>query len=512
MVLTDQLAVMDLVALGRFALLPDDDLSLAELLKSPLVGLDDDALFALAWQRPGSLWQALTVRREEQPAWQEAWQFLSGLLAATDYVPPYEFYASVLGRGGGRRRLQARLGSEVNDPIDEFLALALHFERLHAPALEAFLHWLAAGEAEVKRDLELGRDEVRVLTVHGAKGLQAPVVFLPDTCRVPSQDDRLLWLEDGERELLLWPVRRKYEVGAADAARQAARQSRLREYRRLLYVAMTRAEDRLYVAGWETSRGRGEGCWYDLVWQGLEDVAESVEGDWGEMRRLVQEPGPDPDRLEKVEPLEPRGRSLPDWATEPPAAEPHPPAPLAPSRPEEEPSVRAPLGADNGLRFRRGNLVHRLLQSLPEVAPEERQRAATRLLEVLAPELAAEARAAIAGETLAVLATPDFAPLFGPGSKAEVPLTARLGDQVLSGQVDRLCVSGDEVLLVDYKTNRPPPDSVDLVAPAYLRQLAAYRAALEIIYPDRTIRCALLWTDGPRLMEIEGKILVHWMP
>ncbi len=512
MVLTDQLAVMDLVALGRFALLPDDDLSLAELLKSPLVGLDDDDLFALAWQRPGSLWQALTVRREEQPAWQEAWQFLSGLLAAADYVPPYEFYARVLGRGGGRRRLQARLGSEVNDPIDEFLALALHFERLHAPALEAFLHWLAAGEAEVKRDLELGRDEVRVLTVHGAKGLQAPVVFLPDTCRVPSQDDRLLWLEDGERELLLWPVRRKYEVGAADAARQAARQSRLREYRRLLYVAMTRAEDRLYVAGWETSWGRGEGCWYDLVWQGLEDVAESVEGDWGEMRRLVQAPGPDPDRLEKVEPLEPRGRSLPDWATRLPAAEPHPPAPLAPSRPEEEPSVRAPLGADNGLRFRRGNLVHRLLQSLPEVAPEERQRAATRLLEVLAPELAADARAAIAGETLAVLETPDFAPLFGPGSKAEVPLTARLGDQVLSGQVDRLCVSGDEVLLVDYKTNRPPPDSVDLVAPAYLRQLAAYRAALEIIYPDRTIRCALLWTDGPRLMEIEGKILVHWMP
>ncbi|MDP6269152.1 MAG: PD-(D/E)XK nuclease family protein, partial [Alphaproteobacteria bacterium] len=159
-----------------------------------------------------------------------------------------------------------------------------------------------------------------------------------------------------------------------------------------------------------------------------------------------------------------------------------------------------------------GNLVHRLLQSLPEVAPEERQRAATRLLEVLAPELAADARAAIAGETLAVLETPDFAPLFGPGSKAEVPLTARLGDQVLSGQVDRLCVSGDEVLLVDYKTNRPPPDSVDLVAPAYLRQLAAYRAALEIIYPDRTIRCALLWTDGPRLMEINPDILAHWMP
>ncbi len=512
MMLGDQLAVMDLVALGRFALLPEDDLSLAEVLKSPLLGFDDDALFALAWQRPASLWQALTARRDESAAWREAWEFLSGLLAKVDYVPPYEFYAAVLGPGGGRRRLQARLGSEVNDPIDEFLALALHFERLHAPSLEAFLHWLAAGEAEVKRDLELGRDEVRVLTVHGAKGLQAPLVFLPDTCRVPSQDDRLLWLEDGEGELLLWPVRRKYEVGAVDEARQAARKNRLREYRRLLYVAMTRAEDRLYVAGWETSRGRGDDCWYDLIWQGLVDLAQSVESDWGEMRRLEHKPGPSPDRLEEVVPLEPRSRSLPDWAAKAPPAEPRPPAPLAPSRPDEEPAVRAPLEDDDGLRFRRGNLVHRLLQNLPEVAPEKRPAAATRLLEVLAPELTAEARAAIAGETLRVLETPDFAPLFGPGSRAEVPLTARLGDQVLSGQVDRLCVSDDGVLLVDYKTNRPPPLSVDAVAPAYLRQLAAYRAALEIIYPDRSIRCALLWTDGPRFMEIEGDILARWMP
>ncbi len=519
MVLSDQLAVMDLVALGRFVLLPDDDLSLAEVLKSPLVGLDDEALFALAWQRPGSLWQALATRRGEQPAWREAWQFLSGLLAAADYVPPYEFYAALLGPGGARQRLKARLGSEVNDPIDEFLALALDFERLHAPALEAFLHWLTAGEAQVKRDLELGRDEVRVLTVHGAKGLQAPVVFLPDSCRVPSQDDRLLWLEDdepgagvGAREILLWPVRRKYEVGAADKARQAARQSHLREYRRLLYVAMTRAEDRLYVAGWETSQGRGEGCWYDLVWQGLEGKAERHGSEWGEMLRLEGAQGPDPDRLEKLEPLGPSGRSLPDWATRPPAAEPRPPAPLAPSRPDPEPTVRAPLEADDGGRFRRGNLVHRLLQSLPEVAPAERRPAAARLLEVLAPELAAEARAAIAEETITVLEEPGFAALFGPGSRAEVAVTARLGDRILAGQVDRLCVAENEVLLVDYKTNRPPPRSVAAVAPAYLRQLAAYRAALEIIYPDRTIRCALLWTDGPRLMEINPDILAHWMP
>ncbi|MEO5338808.1 MAG: UvrD-helicase domain-containing protein, partial [Magnetospirillum sp. WYHS-4] len=264
MVLTEQLAVMDLMALGRFVLLPQDDLNLAVVLKGPLIGLDEESLFDLAHFRKGSLWEELKARRADFP---QAHGLLVDLLAQADATPPFEFFAHVLGRDGGRRRILARLGPDANDPIDEFLALALAFERDRVPSLQGFLHWLEAGRAEIKRDLEHGQGQVRVMTVHGAKGLQAPIVFLPDTCSLPARqrEARLLWHLDGPEPALLWPVRGDNETALCKNLREAARRRGDQEYRRLLYVATTRAEDRLYVCGHEGKRGRAEGCWYDLV-------------------------------------------------------------------------------------------------------------------------------------------------------------------------------------------------------------------------------------------------------
>ncbi len=278
MVLTEQLAVMDLMALGRFLLLPEDDLTLAEVLKGPLFGLDDDDLFALAWRRDGTLWEALRRRAGERPVWQAAKDGLGRLLDRADFVPPFEFFSDVLGPGGGRRKILGRLGVDAGDPLDEFLALAQMYERDHVPSLQGFLHWLEAGRTEIKRDLEHGRGEVRVMTVHGAKGLQANVVFLPDTCTVPDPrlDARVLWHE-GPPPAALWPAFRANEEATCRALREAARQRQAQEYRRLFYVAMTRARDRLYVCGWETARGRGEDCWYDRIVTALKDRAEAVD-------------------------------------------------------------------------------------------------------------------------------------------------------------------------------------------------------------------------------------------
>ena len=526
LVLTDQLAVQDLVALGRFLLLPEDDLTLATVLKGPLFGIGEETLFDLAHGRGEErLWSRLRTRAAASRELRRASERLSAWLARADFVPPYELYAEILGAEGGRRAVLERLGPEAEDPVEEFLGLALAYEREHVPSLQGFLRWLAAGDTEVKRDLAARRrDEVRILTVHGAKGLEAPIVFLPDTMALPKPPETLLWTERGE--LPLWCPRRSLAVPFYAAEREALRRRQLQEYRRLLYVGLTRAQDRLYICGWQTRRPPVETCWHTLCHAGLAGIAAPFAFDttaligrdgWsGEVLRIesaqtaapVREPAAQAARVARV---------LPDWATAPPPAEPSPPRPLAPSRPTDpEPAALSPLALTGALegrrdRFKRGLVIHRLLQSLPELPAGERNAAAERFLALPTHGLAPAEQDEIRRETLAVLCHPDFAPLFGPGSLAEVPLVGLVGGYALSGQIDRLVVAGGCVLIVDYKTLRPPPATADEVAPLYLRQLASYRAALARIYPRHEIRCALLWTEGPRLMPISPERLAGYL-
>ncbi|MDH3918888.1 MAG: PD-(D/E)XK nuclease family protein, partial [Rhodospirillales bacterium] len=525
MVLTEQLAVMDLVALGRSLLLPEDDLTLATVLKGPLIGLTEEQLFDLAYDRSGGLWAELARRAERDGALRAAYGILTALQARADYVRPYELYGELLGRGRGRDKLLARLGPEAADPIEEFLSLALAFEREQVPSLEGFLHWLEAGAQAVKRDMEHGGDTVRVMTVHGAKGLQAPVVFLPDTLQVPQAGRGLLWLEHAGG-LALWPVRKSYDGAAAERARAAAAEAQDQEYRRLLYVAMTRAEDRLYVCGWNTRSKAPQACWYRLIEAALPAVAEEVrfdftgeiDGGWaGPGLRLVTAQAAEPEEAPEaaIEPGPPAG--LPPWAHEAAPPEPAPPRPLAPSRPAmDEPPVRSPLGSDDGLRFRRGRIVHRLLQSLPDLPAARRPEAAGRFLAGPVHALTAAQQAEILAETLAALDHPDFAGLFGPHSRAEVPIVGMIegarGVEVVSGQIDRLVVTDKAVLVVDYKTNRPAPRTEAEVPALYLRQMAAYRAVLSGIYPDRPIESFLLWTEGPRIMHVSDALLAGHGP
>ena len=252
LMLTEQLAVQDLVALGRFLLFPDDDLTLAAVLKGPLFAIDEATLFDLAHGRGKEhLWDRLRARASGNAALRQIAERLSALLARVDFAPPFELYAEILGAAGGRRALLDRLGPEAEDPVEEFLALTLAYERDHAPSLQGFLRWLVAGDTEVKRDFGARpRDEVRILTVHGAKGLEAPIVFLPDTMQLPKPPETLLWTE---REALpLWRPRAEFTVPVYAAERGAVARRQLQEYRRLLYVGLSRAQDRLYICGWQT--------------------------------------------------------------------------------------------------------------------------------------------------------------------------------------------------------------------------------------------------------------------
>ena len=530
MALTEQLAVMDLMALGRFLLLPEDDLTLAVVLKGPFVGFDDDDLFALCHGRgPLSLWRRLSEEAGRSSRYAAARDWLGERLARTDYAPPFELLAGVLtdeardGRSGWQC-LSERLGPEAEDPVDEFLAQALAYERMHPPSLQGFLHWLGAGATEIKRDPEQGdRDEVRVMTVHGAKGLQAPIVMMPDTMAKPRTGSEILWTEGAP----LWPPTQSQANELCRTLREQAKRRDADEHRRLLYVAMTRAEDRLYVCGWRGERKPPDDCWYNLVRNGSDRVAEPFDADFrdvlgadgwqGRGLRIAAPQRAEPDAGGASAVSEATAPSVEDWMRRAAPSEPAPPRPLAPSRPAlaDPPSLDPLADAPSG-RFRKGLIVHRLLQVLPDLPEAERPDACARYLARPSHGLTPEAQAEVGDEVRAILAAPEFAPYFAAGSRSEVPIIGAVdgpdGPEVISGQVDRLAVREDSILILDYKTSRPAPENQQDVSESYLRQMAAYRSVLRGIWPNRKVRCALLWTAGPRLTPLDDSLLDRHSP
>jgi ATP-dependent helicase/nuclease subunit A len=540
LLLAEQLAVQDLVALGSFLCLPDDDLSLAAVLKSPLFDLDDDDLTGLANPRRGSLWSELRARATDNDRFRTAAETLRRWQQQAERMPPFEFYSALLDGEGGRVRMLARLGSEAADAIDEFLNLAIAYDDSAPPSLEGFLAWLREGRREVKRDMEQGRDEVRVMTVHGAKGLEAPIVFLPDTCTTRSgrSPNGLLVLDDAARPTtvpppFLWPVKGTNKVRAVQQAKARLAVSETEERNRLLYVAMTRARDRLYIAGYEGKIRVPADCWYNLIKAGLGDALQEVEMPDGQtVWRLSSEQTAEPERRKSSAAALASKSPLPEWARRKAPREPVIAMPLVPSRlaplemeaeeapaqpyrrPPAEPPIPPPAALAEDWRFLRGTLTHALLEHLPGLPQDTWQAAAQAFLASRAAQLPLETRLDIIAETMAVLHDPALAPLFGPDSRAEVaiaaevPHPARPGTLMrLTGKIDRLVKAGGSVMIVDYKTNRPPPATPDGVAEAYLLQLAAYRLGVAQVFPGVPVRAAILWTHGARIMEIAPKVL-----
>ena len=516
LVLTEHIAVMDLIALADALLLPQNDLALATVLRSPLFGFTDDDLFAVACDRGRRpLRAALAQKASARGDFAAAAARLEALAQSARCETPFSFYAQLLGAGGGRRRFLARLGPEVNDALDEFLNLALDYERRETPSLQGFVAWLRAARAEVKRDMEIARDEVRVMTVHGAKGLEAPIVILADTMTPPAgpRPPRLLALADGA---VIWAGRKDDDVPAAAAARAAALAEAEDEYRRLLYVAMTRAADRLIVCGADGERARPKGCWYDLICEPLRPFLLVDDDDGEKVWRYRKETpaaaagaGAAPAATPSAEPC-----AVPAWLRRPVPADVPRPLPLSPSATFDAEIARAAAPAASSVAARRkalarGRLVHRLLQSLPDIPAPGRKAAIARYLAAAAADFLPAEQEEIARQVLAILNDLIFAEVFAPASRAEVPIVGRIAyggaaPLAVSGQVDRLAVTDDAVLIADYKTDRAVPGGLAEVAEAYVAQLALYRAVLARIYPAKTIRAALIFTEGPQVVEVPG--------
>jgi ATP-dependent helicase/nuclease subunit A len=520
--LTEHIAIIDLMNLADALLLPQDDLALAVVLKSPLFGLDDEDLFALAWDRKGSLRASLTEQAATNAKFKETLKRLEQCERRSVQETPFAFYAWLLGGDGGRQRILRRLGHEANDALDEFLELALNYERKAPASLQGFMAWLRSADTEVKRDMEISRDEVRVMTVHGAKGLEAAVVIMVDTTSSPSDTQRLRLIQvprAGGGQVTVWAGKKADDPQIVAKAREAMLEETEHEYRRLLYVAMTRAADRLIVAGIQPGNRNGvrDLCWYDLVRKGLTNSGlqeEIVESGDGQIKRYTRaEDGAHATGVAASTPS--AQRDLPSWLRTPLPVSAINAGLLRPSQASGDSARRVKSSESIEQRTRalqRGTLVHRLLQSLPDLAADRRRDAALNHLVRNAAGWTDAERSSLADEVLALIADPRFAAVFAEGSRAEVAIVGRLdlpGQEraLVSGQIDRLVVTPNEVLIVDFKTNHARPDSAAAAPLAYVRQLALYRAVLRKLYPEHAVRAALLWTESTDLMEISAPAL-----
>jgi ATP-dependent helicase/nuclease subunit A len=504
----------DMMALARFARFTGDDLTLAGVLRGPFCDVGEESLFDLAHDREGSLWSALVRRASERPEWDGAHRFLSWARGEGSRAAPFDFFNRLMDRlddagRSMRQRLYTRMGAEGEDAADAFLAEALAAEDRGARDLETFIAAMSLSEIEVKREAEdtarAGEGEVRVMTVHGAKGLEAPIVILPDTsARATDRGSPLMETDDGA---FLWAPRTAEDCPATLAARQRRALSAERESSRLLYVALTRARDRLILCGVESQTHRYERSWRDYMQRAFDElpIHPFVLDSGGEGWRY----GLDPVAADAPAPSALTAPGKFAWIRAPAPPEPAVARFASPSTLDETARAPAPspLGLVAGLgRFRRGDIIHRLLQMLPDLPDEERPSAAIRWL-TRERDLSADQRAEMAHAALAVLGDRRFAAVFGRGSKAEVALAGTVRAIRISGRVDRLVVKDDRVLVVDFKTNRPAPKRVEDADEAYLRQMALYVVLLREVFPGRIIEAALVWTDGPKLMPVPDVLI-----
>ncbi len=522
MMLTDQLAVQDLLAVARFCLLPDDDLTLAEVLKSPFMGWDDDELFSLSYNRKGTLWQEVCnldhgkldevadeikiVADDKRAAAQD---YLARMIGRAKVMGAYEFFSHILTQScpaddvSGLRAICARLGQDAFDPVEELLNSALSFGYEHIDHLQLFLDYQERNNAEIKREMEDTTNQVRIMTIHGSKGLQSPIVILPDTLKdgAAKKTGRFLWPDKTDLPFPIYAARKDDDPERYKDVYQTCQDYDDEEYYRLLYVAMTRAADRLYVGGYCGKNTPKEQSWYYMIKEGMENDADMQELEDGVLR--IENPQTEkPDKAEDQTSRAAHTQDIPDWVFEKAKEEPFPPKPLVPSRPSGDDDIAlAPLKAVEDNRFLRGNVTHKLLEFLPDVAPENRHNAAQKYVQKNAADLSANAQGSIVSEVMKIL--DEYGNFFMAGSMAEVPITGLMPDnRIISGQIDRLVIDQDNIWILDYKTNRPPPRNEKDIPAIYRDQLTAYHDAIAAIYPDHTIHCAILWTDGPRLMRV----------
>ncbi len=513
---TTHIGTLDLMALGDVLSNSSDDLQLAALLRSPLFDISEEDLFDLAQPRADKerLWDAM--KRSTLLSVSTAYQQLRDWRSRLDFERPFNFYSDVLYHHGGLRKLRGRFGSEIDDVVSEFLELALAHEQSEQPSLVGFLAALRSREVTIKRELADEGAGVRVMTVHGAKGLEAPIVILADAATTEEGRDRRSIFMGTEPPLFIHASSKAMHVTETMEHRQAAEEAQKAEYWRKLYVAMTRAEDELYVTGYLSKARNGEGSWYEAIEQGLVDEVEVIADADGNATAMIYP-------RERVAYLpvragetaaSPTGQlvlpALPAYKLRRIVRPSRAADDVDPTRVLETNAERLSDPRDPEAARKEGIALHALLQHLSQIDPAHWDAVAARAVPVLLPDLPA-AHAATIAKARSILTRPELAHLYGPDSRGEVPILAQgtrnRAPVTIAGRIDRLVVKPDSVRIVDYKSDANAPMSVDAVPAAYLAQMGLYALVAQQLFPGRTIEAAILWTSLETLMDLPaGKL------
>ena len=494
--LTEHLAIQDLIAIGNTLLLPDDDLTLATLLKSPLIGLNEEQLFTLCYGRnEKSLWASLFEKQNEHPKYKNAFSILQDLMKKAQILPLFELYSYILESLKLRTKLIQEQGDEVNDPINEFLTLITEYEKSHPSCLQGFIHWLSQGTLEVKRDPEHSSNEIRIMTIHASKGLQAPIVFLPDTTQLPINRSQFLWINENEdTPLMFWSPDALMEPHYCKTIKQRSHLLEMEEYYRLLYVAITRPEDELYICGWEQRNSLSEKSWYHLLLQSIKKLVgqeatlpltyTNIEKDqYNQSQETFQD-------IKQTTPLpqiflEPIDQML--------------------QKDNDAPNEHTTEFTQSIAHFdqiAKGIAAHKLLELLPEIETHMRRQAAERYIEGYKETIKdTKTRSNIVDSVMQILEDEKYAFLFSKQSKAEVPIIGKINNSPVLGQIDRLVFHKGDIWIIDYKTGTPQPT----IPKTYQKQLTTYKTLLENIFPNSKIHAAILWTMNQSIIHLSAE-------
>ncbi|EJF85135.1 double-strand break repair helicase AddA [Candidatus Bartonella washoeensis] len=534
--LTNHISVRDLMALARFVLQPQDDLSLACVLKSPLFALTEEELFQLAANRTGSLWQSLCMHASTHLSFKDTFESLSKYRNLVDKMPVFEFYSHILNNDKGRQKILARLGSEANDVLDAFMDYTLTIQKTGLPGLQAFLETLSTSEPEIKREFDQNHEEVRIMTIHAAKGLEAAVVFLVDPGSAiwhPQHAPHLLKISLNNKHLndqqgFIWRPNAEFNTKPSEKALSHLKERAEEEYKRLLYVGMTRAEDRLFICGYNGEKTSSD-TWLQLVKKALKPHAVPIKGpaeDIAAWRFHITPSSSTPINQEASYIECPTFPPLPDFFSHKLPEEPALPRPLKPSvaslsieadnelfSHSKQFSISPVLGEINTNRafsIEYGNIVHRLLQYLPNCDPEKRRDYARHYLNTKASHWDESQREKALHHVWQILDHSYLKPLFSDNSRAEVSLMGivkiRGKEQAISGQIDRLYITKNSIICADFKTGTPPANET-AIASRYLLQMALYRKILQVIHPNKDVQALLVYTKEAKIFELSPEKL-----